>query len=431
MRVGTSQVTAGWARITRERTAAGFRLKGAFIFFLASLESLAFALPIATGIVGPRSASCLKSNQESTWVRSEEHTRGGCNAKMAGWQLARNRTRQSKAAQGAAADSSRAARSGRSLPETSKNPPPNVDDLDRIKSFEEQIKAGKFSELEPDLIAYLGDHPNSWRAHYMLGYVGLRLRKLGESVNELSRSLELNVHNAEAHKDLGQVLSVIGRYEEAERELSAARSLEPSSAEIRYDLSRILAAQDNFPQARQELETAIRLNPNYMEAYNALGFALDALGDDAGALASYQRAIQISEKEGLRFDAPYVNLSSFYGHRGALEVSLAYARKALDQNPKSDSAYYQMGKAYRTLGDWQHAADALEHAIDLRPSSSQYHYILGSVYRKLGRIKESQEQMEIFAELEKKTADLEVKRGASRRAMSLPHPKISEQPPSP
>ncbi len=307
--------------------------------------------------------------------------------------------------------------------ETGKSQASNTDDLVQLKGYEDEIKAARFAEVEPLLVTYVRDHPNSWRAHYMLGYVCLRLRKIGESVKELSKSLELNINNAEAHKDLGQALSVIGRYEEAQRELEAARSLEPGSPEIHYDLSRILAAQDNFPQARQELETTIRLNPNYKEAYNALGFALDALGDDAGALASYQRAIQISEKEGTHFDPPYVNLSGYYNHRGEFDLSLAYARKALEQNPNSDSAYYQMGKTYRTLQDWPRAADALEHAVAIKPLSSQYHYVLGFVYRKLGKVKESQEQMEIFEKLEKKAADLEVMRGQARRAMSSHRPE--------
>jgi tetratricopeptide (TPR) repeat protein len=297
------------------------------------------------------------------------------------------------------------------------------DDLGEVKGFEEQIRTGKFAEVEPLLATYLSSHPNSWRAHYMRGYVCLRLRKISESVKELSRSLELNINNADAHKDLGQVLSVVGRYEEARRELEAARGLQPDSPEIRYDLSRILAVQDKFPQARQELEAAIRLKPNYKEAYNALGFALDALGDDAGALASYQRAIQISEKEGVSFDPPYVNLSSYYNHRGELDLSLAYARKALEQNPKSDSAYYQMGRTYRTLEDWPRAADALEHAVAIKPSSSQYHYVLSSVYRKLGKGKQSQEQMEIFEKLEKQTAGLEVMRGEGRLATPRPQPE--------
>jgi tetratricopeptide (TPR) repeat protein len=298
----------------------------------------------------------------------------------------------------------------------------NADDLGQLDNFEAQIKAGKFTEVEPLLAAYLKDYPNSWRAHYMRGYVCMRLRKLSDSLNELSKSLELNVKNPEAHKDLGQVLSVVGRYEDAQRELESARDLKPDSAEIRYDLSRALAAQDKFAHARQELEVAVQLDPNYKEAYNALGFALDALGDDAAALASYQRAIEISKQEGVHFDPPYVNLSGFYSHRGHFDVALSYARKALEENPNSDAAYYQMGKTYRALEDWPHAADALERAVALKPYSSQYRYILSQVYRKQGKIKESQAQMAIFEKLERQTSDLEVARQESQHATTSPRP---------
>jgi tetratricopeptide (TPR) repeat protein len=292
--------------------------------------------------------------------------------------------------------------------------------VEKIKAIESDIHAQKFKEADASLTGYLKDHPNSWRAHYLLGYVCLRLRRIGESLKELSKSLELNINNAEAHKTLGQVLSVIGRYEEAETELEEARRLKPDSAEIHYLLSRVLAIQDKFPQVRQELEAAIRLDPSYKEAYNALGFALEALGNDAAALASYRRAIQISEQEGTRFAPPYVNLSSYYNRQNKFDLALEYAKKALELDPKSDRAYFQMARTYRTLEDWPHAADALEHAISINPYSSEYYYILSFVYRKLGKVKESQEAMDKFRKLQEETAHLEVMRHEARRAQRRP-----------
>lgn len=389
-------------------------------FVFAVLVSCSFIMPVAGGLFCPQPAPSQRPAEESHGARAAPSP---CKTKTVARQFSGIYAQLSHAVRGGTAVTGGSVFAGPSSFETGKSQASNTDDFDQLKGFEDEIKASRFTEVEPLLDAYVKDRPNSWRAHYMLGFVTLRLRKISESVKELSKSLELNIDNADAHKDLGEVLSVIGRYEEAQRELEAARSLEPNSPEIHYDLSRILATQDNFPQARQELETAIRLNPNYKEAYNALGFALDALGDQAGALASYQRAIQISEKEGVRFDPPYVNLSGYYNRRGEFDLSLAYARKALEQNPNSDSAYYQMGKTYRTLKDWPRAAEAFEQAVAIKPVSSQYHYVLGLVYRKLGKLKESKEQLEVFEKLERKAADLEGMRSEARRAMSLPPPE--------
>ena len=85
------------------------------------------------------------------------------------------------------------------------------DDLDQIKSFEASIDEDKIDEVEPLVLTYLKEHPNSWRAHYIQGYVLFRMRKVGDSIKELAKSLELNVDNPEAHKILGRDFVVIGQ----------------------------------------------------------------------------------------------------------------------------------------------------------------------------------------------------------------------------
>lgn len=74
---------------------------------------------------------------------------------------------------------------------------------------------------------YLGTHPASWRAYYFLGYVQFRQRRISDSVQALSKSLELNTDNAAAHRILGRELSIIGRYDLALREFEEALRLDP------------------------------------------------------------------------------------------------------------------------------------------------------------------------------------------------------------
>ncbi len=297
------------------------------------------------------------------------------------------------------------------------------DDPELVQEFVSLVQQAKISEAAPRLEEYLKERPNSWKGHYIYGYVLFRQHRLGDSIRELSKSLQLNTENAEAHKVLGRALSILGRYDLALRELEEAERLMPNSAEVYYNRGRIYSIQDDFPRARQEFDAAIRVNPNYMEAYNALGFALEALGDDAAALESYQKAIQINEQHGARFDAPYVNLSGYYGRRGEFQTSLDYARRALELNPSSDLAYYQMAKTYRTLGDWAHAAEVLEKAIAIKPTLSQYHYVLSFAYRKLGKLEESQRALKTFKDIEEQTAELERRRRETRRASSPSNPQ--------
>jgi protein O-GlcNAc transferase len=279
--------------------------------------------------------------------------------------------------------------------ETENHPP-----LDSTENFDLMIQQGQLSMVEPRLVDFLRDHPDSSRAHYQLGYVWLRQRRISDSIREFSRSLQLNLNFADAHRLLGLDLSLIGRYEAAQLELQQSVRLEPNSAEAHYELGKICAAQDLWPQAAQEFKEAIRLNASYAEAYNALGFALDALNDDEAALSSYQKAIHLSEQRGRNFVAPYINLSAYYNRIGNADLALQYAQTAIKLDAKSDLAYFQMAKAFRFREEWSEAAEALRTAIAINSNSPQYFYILSTVETKLGHQKESQEAIRAFRKLE-------------------------------
>src|SRR4029077_11716388 len=278
-------------------------------------------------------------------------------------------------------------------------PDTDGDDLDQIKNFEAVIGQGKIEQVEPPLLPYLNDHPNSWSAHYIQGYVLFRMRKIGDSIRELAKSLELNADNPEAHKILAKDFVVIGKWDYAQAELQQAERLKPESAEIHYSLGEVYSGRDMLKEAKSEFTAAVQYDPSYFEAYNALGFTEESLGDDTAALAAYMKAMQIAEQKGSKFDAPYINVSEYYNRLNKPDPALEYARKAIALNSKSDLGYYQMARAYQSQGEWGRAAEALRNAISLNPSSAQYYYVLSQVYRSLGRQPESLAALKSFQEL--------------------------------
>jgi superkiller protein 3 len=285
------------------------------------------------------------------------------------------------------------------LPAREPAPGTDGDDLDQIKNFEALIGQDKIDEVEPRVLAYLNDHPNSWRAHYIRGYVLFRMRTIGDSIRELAKALELNADNPEAHKILAKDFVVIGKWDYAQTELQQATRLKPESAEIHYSLGEVYSGRDMLREAKSEFTAAIQHDPSYFEAYNALGFTEESLGDDAAALAAYMKAMQIAEQKGSKFDAPYINVSEYYNRLNKPDPALEYARKAIALNSKSDLGYYQMARAYQSQGEWGRAAEALRNAISLNPSSAQYYYVLSQVYRSLGRQPESLAALKSFQEL--------------------------------
>jgi tetratricopeptide (TPR) repeat protein len=272
-------------------------------------------------------------------------------------------------------------------------------------AVERDIVGKKFGETVPRLNNYLKDHPDSWRAHYDLGYVLFRTHEFGPSIKELSKSLELNLKNAEAHKILGLDCSIIGRYDLAEVELLEALRLKPESAELHYFLARTYYTRGVYPLAKREFEATIRLDPSYMKAYSNLGITMEALGDTDTALRNYTMAIQLDERRKLNSEWPYIYLSAFYNRQKKPAEALGYAQKAIAINPRADTGYFEMAKAYRSQGEWHKAADASRSAIAINSQTADYYYVLGLMLRKLGRPQQSQEALDRYAELQKQSGE--------------------------
>ena len=269
-----------------------------------------------------------------------------------------------------------------------------------IESVEADIAANRFDEAESRLNAFLTDHPDSSRAYYDLGYVQFRTHKIGLSIKELSKSLELNPNNGEAHKVLALNCSIIGRYDLAEVELLEAVRLKPESAEIHYFLARTYYTRGVYPLAKSEFETAIRLDSSYVKAYSNLGITLEAMGNTDAALRNYSTAIRLEDRSEHKSEWPYLYISGFYNRQKNATEALNYAHQAMEIDPASDTAYFEMAKAYRTQNLLQRAVDAVRRAIVINSRVADYYYVLGLVQRELGNQQESREALEKYAQLQ-------------------------------
>lgn len=301
-----------------------------------------------------------------------------------------------------------------------KESPGEVEELGRIELL---IRDARYSEAENPLRSYLLDHPSSWRAHYDLGYLLFRERggstsleeRIKESIAELSRSLQLDVRNADAHKILGLDLTMILRDDLAEVEFKQAVDLNPNSAENHYFLGRCYMGQSDYQGARRELEAAIRIDPAYMKAYDNLGISMDRLGDRQAALMNLKKAAELDEKSQMPSELPYLDLARFYHDDNDLGDALVLALKAVDRNPRSAEALMELGKIYRDQSRWQDAIDALTKALAVNPHSAESYFLLGVAYRAVGKRDASRKAIESYLQYRvKPTTFSESPDGASR-----------------
>ena len=264
--------------------------------------------------------------------------------------------------------------------------------------------------------------PKSSWGWYALGYSLFAQQKVGESINALAKSLELDVRNAEAHKTLGRNLMIIGRFDAAQVEFEQGIRYKPDSAELHYNLGKLFSIQDDWEPARKAFEATLRIDPEYLEALDALGFALEALGDDAGAIANYEKAIALNEARGGTFASAHVNLGAYYNRTGNAQKALEYARQALELDPRSDRAWFQKARADERQGRLDEAVDSVNRAISINARASSYYYVLAGLYRRLGKMEESRKALETFTRLERETTELEKMRRSAAKTATTPAP---------
>jgi tetratricopeptide (TPR) repeat protein len=297
-----------------------------------------------------------------------------------------------------------------------------ADDPAKILEFKSYIRESRYKEVEPLLVSYVKENPDSSWGWYALGYSQFAQKQIGDSIKSLAQSLSLYVANPDAHKILGRDLMAIGRFDAAQKEFEQAIHYAPNSSESHYNLGKLFSLQDNWIAADKEFREAVRIDPSYLEAIDSLGFAQEALGNNDAAVQTYLKAIALNGERHGNFVAAHVNLSAYYNRTGDQAKALDYAEKALDLDPKSDSAWFQKAKAEERLGRLDAAADSLNHAVTLNPRSSSYFYVLSGVYRRLGKLEESKKALESFARLDQENSEIEKMRHNMSQSRSAPHP---------
>jgi Flp pilus assembly protein TadD len=280
-----------------------------------------------------------------------------------------------------------------------------------LNVVEQEIRNMDYAAAITALKPLVQAHPDSWRAHYDLGYALFRVREgtaslqenLRESIRELARSLQLNAGNSDAHKTLGLDLTMIQREDLAGVEFAEAVRLSPSSPEDHYFLGRHFMHQSQYSNAVPELTKATQLDPTYAKAFENLGITLDRLGSVDDALKCLNHAVELDEKNFLHSERPYLDLAHFYQVHGNTTAALPLALEAVNLNPRSEEALLQLALLYRANRNWQQALQALQKAEKLHPGAAETQYLLGRTYKALGDTHRSQQAFANFDRFRKLT----------------------------
>ena len=153
-----------------------------------------------------------------------------------------------------------------------------------------QITAGRVDEAYASVQRAYGLEPNNALVHKLFGQVFARRQQADPAVQAYSRSLQLNVEDAETHKLLGDVWLFL-RQQPAQAIIEYTQSLRfnPKDYEAHQRLAQSYERTNQFDLALRAYQEAIRLAPKQSMIVGPLHFALGQL---AMRLSQFQTAEQ-------------------------------------------------------------------------------------------------------------------------------------------
>ncbi len=255
---------------------------------------------------------------------------------------------------------------------------------------------------EPHLQEAIKLNPESYEAHYTLGFVLGRRSKASQAVAQLQVALRLNPHSIEARFQLGKALHSLGKNDEAQQQFAIlqqqkqdeARKLlagdqanlaaqafqagdaskairlyteaineDPNNAYYYYSLALVLDRRGEIQRERQALHQSLERNANFAPAHNQVGYLDMQSGDLANAEVQFKASTGIDPQ----FAEATNNLGVLYGKLGRAAEAKNLFLRAVEDNPSYAQAYINLALVLASVSNYTDANIALENALKIAP----------------------------------------------------------------
>ena len=282
-------------------------------------------------------------------------------------------------------------------------------DLDR--SFQAALahyNEGKFAQAAAELEQLVGEVPDSFEIHELLGMVYSGESRNDVANQQLEKAVRLKPNSAAARTNLATNLVRLGKLDAAEEQLKKSVALEPRSFDANHNLGELYVRMGKLPQAVPFLQQAQQISPSsYDNGYDlALAYLLTGRTDPArkvvnGLLKQKDTAElhnllgQIEERDGkfvvaanefeiaAHEDPSESNLfdwaSELLMHR-TLEPAIQVFRQSAERYPNSARMAIGLGIALYSRGNYDEAIKSLLRASDLSPDDPRCYFFLAKAY---------------------------------------------------
>jgi tetratricopeptide (TPR) repeat protein len=162
-----------------------------------------------------------------------------------------------------------------------------------ITLAESESDAAIYAEASEDLERAIALDPKSHQAHYLLGYVLLRMNDADGAISEFHTAIDLGSGQSRTYYQLA--LALRSKQDEVgeEQALNRALAIDGHYAPAQCEMGRILLEDHRVADAVSHLEAAIEYNPRAEEGYFLLAKAYAGLGEKGKSDAMVKRLVAV------------------------------------------------------------------------------------------------------------------------------------------
>jgi tetratricopeptide (TPR) repeat protein len=243
---------------------------------------------------------------------------------------------------------------------------PDTADLPLLLDARIALHNGMVEQADDDVRQYLGKHPNSADAHYMLGFIlfreiqGRATSDVSSRADQAKASLAEYTEGAKyrtpSYLDLKIVALdyvLLEDYADADKWLSHSLEWNPQDAESWYDLGRIKYYEASFSEALNAFDHCLKLDSGNVKAEDNLGMTYAKLGRTNDAISAFQSAIAWQARLQEKNPQPFIDLGSLLIDQNRPREAITYLLQATKIAPGNGQAHELLGKAQSLAGSAQ------------------------------------------------------------------------------
>jgi len=209
--------------------------------------------------------------------------------------------------------------------------------------------------------------PDSRKMRRLRGELYRAEQDFSAALKECRAATELSPEDADAWVSLARVQVKLGRIDDARDALTRALALDAANSAAHNYLGVLAERSGDLRAARRYYQQAITLDPDSAQAHFHLGNVLSTLRQHESAIRAYERAVRLRPG----FAQAHNNLAGAYLETGRLDACVSAYEQALRFKPDLWRADYALAMIAEARGDLDEARSRLERVLRHKPGSRE------------------------------------------------------------